>query len=133
MASKSQLLKTFLNQINDFIEDLLSIYEEDKVLLRGKLYFDGLRKANPSFIIKVWHNRITVKYGHCIEKGEVEQFLTKDLSDDLKDASAPDINMCVSQFQNMMIKIFDMSDDNKEKSIRYIQNCVKLSKMYFNT
>ena len=52
--SNSQILKTFLKQFNEFLEDILRIFPDDEDLITAKVYFDGIRKINPKLIINYW-------------------------------------------------------------------------------
>ena len=56
MASNAQILKTFGKQMEEFMEDMLVIFPNDNVILRGKMYFEMMKKANPRFIIRIWKN-----------------------------------------------------------------------------
>ena len=60
MASNAQILKTFGKQMEEFMEDMLVIFPNDNVILRGKMYFEMMKKANPRFIIRIWKNFFTI-------------------------------------------------------------------------
>jgi len=130
MASNAQILKTFGKQIEEFMEDMLVIFPNDNVILRGKMYFEMMKKANPRFIIRVWKNRIASKYGEQIANGEFDIFITMDLSEDIVDNPADNKEEVVTHLQNMLSSILKMDEDNKNKAIKYVQNITKLSEMY---
>ncbi len=130
MASNAQILKTFGKQIEEFMEDMLVIFPNDNVILRGKMYFEMMKKANPRFIIRVWKNRIASKYGEHIANGEFDIFITMDLSEDIVDNPADNKEEVVTHLQNMLSSILKMDEDNKNKAIKYVQNITKLSEMY---
>ena len=130
MASNAQILKTFGKQIEEFMEDMLLIFPNDNVILRGKMYFEMMKKANPRFIIRVWKNRIASKYGEQIANGEFDVFITMDLSEDIVDNPADNKEEVVTHLQNMLSSILKMDEDNKNKAIKYVQNITKLSEMY---
>tara|TARA_B100000427_G_scaffold62879_1_gene49604 strand:- start:183 stop:587 length:405 start_codon:yes stop_codon:yes gene_type:complete len=130
MASNAQILKTFGKQIEEFMEDMLLIFPNDNVILRGKMYFEMMKKANPRFIIRVWKNRIASKYGEQIANGEFDIFITMDLSEDIVDNPADNKEEVVTHLQNMLSSILKMDEDNKNKAIKYVQNITKLSEMY---
>ena len=130
MASNAQILKTFGKQMEEFMEDMLVIFPNDNVILRGKMYFEMMKKANPRFIIRVWKNRIASKYGEQIANGEFDIFITMDLSEDIVDNPADNKEEVVTHLQNMLSSILKMDEDNKNKAIKYVQNITKLSEMY---
>ena len=130
MASNAQILKTFGKQIEEFMEDMLVIFPNDNVILRGKMYFEMMKKANPRFIIRVWKNRIAAKYGQHIADGKFDIFVTMDLSEDIIDNPADNKEEVVTHLQNMLDSILKMDEDNKNKAFKYIQNITKLSEMY---
>jgi len=130
MASNAQILKTFGKQMEEFMEDMLVIFPNDNVILRGKMYFEMMKKANPRFIIRVWKNRIAAKYGQHIADGKFDIFVTMDLSEDIIDNPADNKEEVVTHLQNMLGSILKMDEDNKNKAFKYIQNITKLSEMY---
>ena len=130
MASNAQILKTFGKQMEEFMEDMLVIFPNDNVILRGKMYFEMMKKANPRFIIRIWKNRIAAKYGQHIANGEFDIFITMDLSEDIIDNPADNKEEVVTHLQNMLCSILKMDEDNKNKAIKYVQNITKLSEMY---
>ena len=130
MASNAQILKTFGKQVEEFMEDMLVIFPNDNVILRGKMYFEMMKKANPRFIIRVWKNRIAAKYGQHIANGNFDIFVTMDLSEDISDNPVDNKEEVVSHLQNMLNTIIKMDEHNKNKAFKYIQNITKLSEMY---
>jgi len=130
MASNAQILNTFGKQVEEFMEDMLVIFPNDNVILRGKMYFEMMKKANPRFIIRVWKNRIAAKYGQHIANGNFDIFVTMDLSEDIIDNPADNKEEVVTHLQNMLNSIIKMDEHNKNKAFKYIQNITKLSEMY---
>ena len=130
MASNAQILKTFGKQMEEFMEDMLVIFPNDNVILRGKMYFEMMKKANPRFIIRIWKNRIAAKYGQHIADGKFDIFVTMDLSEDIIDNPADNKEEVVTHLQNMLNSIIKMDEHNKNKAFKYIQNITKLSEMY---
>ena len=82
MTDKSTLLKTFNAQFFAFLDDIISIYPENRELQKGKKSFELIKMANASMIIKVWYSHIYSLYANEIENGDVDFFITKDYSND---------------------------------------------------
>ena len=88
-----------------------------------------LRKANPKMIISVWYRYICSKYQDEIEKENIEYFLTKDYSADLKmDTGAA--NKVLEGIDKIRNPMRELDADNKIKCIQYLKNLNKLSEIY---
>jgi hypothetical protein len=126
--SNSLILSTFNTQLTECLEDISTVYNTDKRFIKCKLYVDGIKKANPSLLIKSWKKFIADKYAQQIEEGNFDYFLEKDYSDDL---SSIEVNSTIeSTISELRGVIRDMSEENKIKSLKYVQNLTKLSKLY---
>jgi len=126
--SNSLILSTFITQLTECLDDISTVYDKDKRFMKCKRYVNGIKIANPSLLIKSWKSFIADKYDKQIEEGDFEYFLEKDYSEDL---SSVEINSTVeSTITELRSVIRDMSPDNKSKSLKYVQNLTKLSKLY---
>jgi hypothetical protein len=125
---KSSILKAFVNHFDEFIEDILKVYPEHPKLLKCKMYFDGLKKTNPRIIITVWKEYVNTKYRDLIMNGNVQFFLNKDFNDDIQDLS--NSNKVQQEIEELRSIVKTFSEDNLNKSMKYVQNLTKLSDMY---
>jgi hypothetical protein len=124
----SSILKAFVNHFDEFIEDILKVYPQHPKLLKCKLYFDGLKKTNPKIIIIVWKEYVNSKYRDMIHNGDVNFFIGKDFGEDIQDLS--NSNKVHKEIEELRSIVKTFSDDNLNKSMKYIQNLTKLSDMY---
>ena len=84
-----------------------------------------VRKANPKMIVKIWNAYVVGKYKSEIEAGNLDFFINKDYSSDFINANNSDkIIEAIDRFRQ---PIKNMSEQNKLKSIKYIQNLTKLA------
>ena len=126
--TNSLILSTFITQFTECLDDIAILYGKDKRFIKCKRYVHGIKMANPSLLIKSWKLYIADKYDKQIEEGDFEYFLEKDYSEDL---SSVEINSTVeTTITELRSVIRDMSPDNKSKSLKYVQNLTKLSKLY---
>jgi hypothetical protein len=126
--SNSLILSTFIAQLTECLDDISTVYDNDKRFIKCKRYVNGIKIANPSLLIKSWKSFIADKYDKQIEEGDFQYFLEKDYTEDL---STLEINSTVeSTITELRSVIRDMSPDNKSKSLKYVQNLTKLSKLY---
>jgi hypothetical protein len=128
MADKSSLLKAFNTHFFAFVDDIITIFPESQDIRGAKTAFELFRKANPTSILKAWHIFVYIPYYKVIEEGKIEFFFDKDYNDDLVYMS--NANDIVKIIDTLRDPIRQMSDINKEHSMKYIQNLAKLSEMY---
>jgi len=128
-SQKSILLKTFYKQLFDFLDDIIGIMDDNTELMKSKIYFTTLKQANPTLIIKIWHQYILTPYRELIEAGNVDFFLEKDYTDDLKNIpNASSVLKIIDTSIRNPIK--EMNEMNKDKCVKYIQIISKISEVY---
>jgi hypothetical protein len=120
------IISTFISQLDECLKDISEVYSTDGRFIRCKLYLDTLKKTNPRMIITTWKTMIADKYEDHINNGDISYFLEKDYTTELP-VYTPTIDQAI---QDLRKAIQNMSDENKQKSIKYIQNLCKLSKLY---
>ena len=119
------VLSTFISQLDECLEDISKVYSEDSRFIRCKLYLDTLKKSNPRMIITTWKTQVTDKYEEHILAGDIDFFLNKDYTQET--GYTPTMDQAL---QDLRKAIQTMSEENKTKSLQYIQNLCKLSKLY---
>ena len=122
------ILKAFNNHFIEFIEDVHSIFPEDKDIKKAKMALEMLKKANPKLIIMVWKDCITRPYKAQIESGDISFFLEKDYGNDV--SSADNATAIMDAINRLREPIRNMGQENQSKTMKYIQNLTKLSDMY---
>jgi len=135
MASNQQILKTFLDQFNQFLEDIVAVFPNDKELVSGKMYFEGLRKINPRVIITYWKYLVADKYDENVETENIDFFINKNYNEDIEtiakarnwDGDYSYINNKIEAIRDQIVKL---SDNNKKITMKYIINLTRLSKLY---
>ena len=128
MTDKPTLLKTFNTQFFSFLDDIISIYPENRELLKGKKSFELIKMANPSIIVKVWFTNVYSLYSNEINNGDVDFFFTKDYQSDLVDV--PNSKEVLRIIEMIKEPISKMEDVNKEHTSKYLKLLSKLSVLY---
>jgi accessory colonization factor AcfC len=123
----NNLLTAFNDHFMDFIDDIQSVFPEDIDVLTAKNALTLIRKANPKMIVKIWKVYIANKYKREIESGNLEFFINKDYSTDVSVAANSDKIM--ESINRLRDPIKNMSKDNQDKVMKYIQNLSKLSEL----
>lgn len=124
--NNSLVLSTFVKQLEECVADISLEYSKDERFIKCKRYMDGIKRANPSILIKTWKKLITDKYEEQINSGDIEYFLAKDYSNDVSEYNST-IDTTIQDFRKIMR---DMSDENKKVTFKYVQNLCKLSNLY---
>jgi hypothetical protein len=126
--SSQNILTAFNDHFVEFISDVQSVFPENADVLTAKNSLMMIRKANPKMIIKIWRSNIVDKYRSQIESGDISFFIEKDYSSDLTKTEYSDkIMEGIDRLRN---PIKDMAQDNRDKTMKYIQNLTKLCILY---
>jgi len=128
MSNKSLILSGFNNHFSEFIEDMLTIFPNNKDILTAKKAVTNLRNMNPKLIITFWKNYIVTNYGAQIEAGDCDFFLKKDYKTDISSMDgSPEL---IDVVERLRTPLSELSEDNMNKCVKYIQNLSKLSMLY---
>jgi hypothetical protein len=122
--SSQNILTAFNDHFVEFISDVQSVFPENADVLTAKNSLMMIRKANPKMIIKIWKSNIVDKYRSQIENGDISFFIEKDYSNDLSKAEYSDKIM--EGINRLRKPIEDMLPENRDKTMKYIQNLTKL-------
>jgi hypothetical protein len=126
MTDKKFVVKTFNNHLNEFMNDIISVYPTEVELLTSRTFMNGITKVKPKLIISYWYQYIYLVYKEKIDKGDFEFFLKKDYNTDVEN------NDILTGIEKMRVKIADLSEESKIKSVEYAKNLSKLSALYFS-
>jgi len=125
----SSILKAFNKHLVDFINDIISVFPDNRDLKVTKTALQTWKRINPKSILEIWKTCITDKYKTQIEKGDYGFFINKNYKEDISGCdNSSDILTAIEQLRN---PISLMSKENQEKAIKYIQNLTKLSILYY--
>ena len=117
------ILKAFNNHLGEFIDDVLIVFPHDIQLKSARLFSKQVIKTKPSSIIGMWKSDINNKYKDEIEKGDYNFFINQDYSGTTENYDGP--------IKKIQVKIAIMSEENKVKAMKYVQNLTKLCNLYF--
>ena len=126
---KSSILTGFNDHFMEMLEDLKKILPTNGIISTAYTGLYAIRKANPKMIIQVWKPYVVDKYEEEIMNGNIEFFLQKDYKDDVEDSV--NSNMILEKIDSIKEPIKSLSEENLQKTIVYIQNLVKLCKVYY--
>jgi len=123
----SNLVTVFNNHFEEFIGDIQAVFPEDPDILTAKNALATMRKANPKLLSKIWVAYVVNPYAAQIEAGDISFFIDKDYSSDV--SKSDNSEKIMEAIDRLRGPIKQMSPDNQEKTMKYIQNLTKLSRM----
>lgn len=123
----ANLTKVFNDHFEEFVGDIHNVFPDDVDIVTAKNALLTMRKANPKLIPQIWTTYIVGPYKSQIEAGDLSFFIEKDYSQDVSNSKSSEKIM--SSINRLREPIRQMSDENKAKTLKYIQNLTKLSLM----
>jgi len=125
-SNKSIIVKGFNKHFEEFVEDVQSIFPEDDEVVTMKNLMFLLKKTNPRLIMESWNMYISTPYKEPIESGDISFFINKDYSVDVTMTDS------ISNFiERLRGYVRNMSEENQQKSMKYIQNLCNLTNLYY--
>jgi hypothetical protein len=121
----SNILGAFNDHFVEFISDIQLVFPDDVDLLTAKNSLVMIRKANPKMIIKIWKTHIVDKYAKQIGDGDLTFFMDKDYSNDISGNEK-----IMEGINRLREPVKNMSKENQDKTLKYIQNLTKLCNIY---
>ena len=130
MPSKSDINKAFNKLFFDFLDDIVSIYPDNKDISSARTSFASFKQMNPTIIVKSWFKFVYTPYREVINAGDISFFFNKDYSADLQDTpGSKEIMRVIDEIRG---PIQSMDETNKKHSSDYILKLSKLSELYGN-
>jgi len=130
MPSKPDINKAFNKLFFDFLDDIVSIYPDNKDISAARTSFASFKQMNPTIIVKSWFKFVYSPYREVINAGDISFFFNKDYSADLQDTpGSKEIMRVIDEIRG---PIQSMDETNKKHSSDYILKLSKLSEIYGN-
>ena len=123
-------LQAYNNHLKEFITDITTVLPKDSELRTTKFFLEGLIKIKPSQIIKAWKLYIIEPYKLQISKGDYNFFLNKDYTNDIGKGVDGNSNDILNAISRIRIKLKNLDEIDKKKTIKYVQNLSKLCELY---
>ena len=126
MSDKAIVMKAFLNQFTEFVEDVHGVFPDNADIDSAKTALFLIKKTNPRVLMNAWVTYIVGPYTDKIEGGDIGFFLEKDYAQDLEYMG----NAVMQKVDALRGPVRDMGADNQAKSMKYIQNLTKLARLH---
>jgi len=125
-SDKSIVMKAFLNQFTDFLDDVQSVFPDDADIDSARTALLLMKKTNPRILMNAWVTCIVQPYHVQIEQGDIRFFLDKDYTHDLEYMG----NAVMQKVDTLRGPVREMGAENQAKTMKYIQNLTKLAKLH---
>lgn len=124
---KTSLLKAYNTHLLELLEDLKRLYPSDINIKTAIRMVTTIKKANPKMLIKAWKTSINDVYIKEIMAGDFYFFVNKEYDKDLGEGYKHNLD-AIEIIKN---KFRVMDENNKNKTVKYVQNLTKLCQLYF--
>jgi hypothetical protein len=117
------LSKVFNEHLLEFLNEIITLLPDNLDIKTAKTFVSGLKRVNPKKIIESWYIYVTVPYKDIIENGDYAFFENKSYDNDV-------YSEYLKAVDNIKASSKQLDEENKKKSMKYIQNLTKLSVLY---
>jgi hypothetical protein len=130
MSNKKTLLTAFNNHFLEFVNDIASVFPNNKDIKLSKNVVTTLKAANPRLIIRIWKEYVSDPYSKKIEEEDISFFIEKDYSNDVTYIESN--GYIKKSIDRLREPIRNMGKENQDKSMKYMKNLTKLANLYFS-
>lgn len=130
MSNKKTLLTAFNNHFLEFVNDIASVFPNNKDIKLSKNVVTTLKAANPRLIIRIWKEYVSDPYSKKIEEEDISFFIEKDYSSDVTYIESN--GYIKKSIDRLREPIRNMGKENQDKSMKYMKNLTKLANLYFS-
>lgn len=131
MASidKSTLLKAFNSQFEEFLDDIVILFPNNRDIKTSKTALVMMKQANPKMLLSVWYRYIYIKYADKIEEENIDYFLDKDYTEDVAKMENSGSSV-IESINKLKGPLKELDEENTAKCLQYLKNLNNLSNMY---
>ena len=128
MDTKTVIIRAFNQQFVAFLHDIIHIFPDNNDIKTSLTNLEGIKKANPALIPRIWFKYIYRPYQSKIDNGDISFFFVKNYAEDLtKMANAEKIVRIIDKIRD---PVSTMDPVNQTHTMKYIQTLSKLSTAY---
>lgn len=121
------LTSAFNKHFEEFINHILDVFPNNVDLLTAKNALNVIKRANPKMLVNIWIAYLVIPYKEEIDNGNINFFIIKDYSKEISNMYNSDKIM--DSIDRLRKPIQEMTLENQQISMKYIQNLSKLSLM----
>jgi hypothetical protein len=127
-SQKVTLMRAFNKCFFDFMDDIMTVFEDKSVFVQAKKNGEMILSANPNILIRSWYTHLYSKYAAVIDAGDTDFFLEKDYTEDVSQLdNSEHIMKIVNTFRTPLKQL---SEENKKMAMEHIQIMSRISAKY---
>lgn len=126
---KRQILKTFNNQFEELMNDILLVIPNDNDLITCREALLQARKMNPKILINIFKTDVLVPYSEKIRKNDISFFINKDYNEDFIQQN-PTNKLVLEKIDKIREVVKEMGENNQLMVLKYMNNLLKLCNLY---
>jgi hypothetical protein len=128
MIDKTLVSRAFNKMLFEFLDEVIQIVPDSGDVKNTRLFLNMIQMANTALIIKLWYTNLYDPYRGQIDNNDLSFFIDKEYQEEA--STLPNAREVLQGIDNLRGPIRNMSDSNKETSMKYIQKLSKLSQLY---
>ena len=128
LRNRSSWMKAFNVLFREFFQFMILVFPDNADILHAHESLDGIRKLNPTIIIKVWEKYIYSPYKSMIDNRDLSFFLEKNYEPDL--AMFANVREIVNIIDTLRIPLQSLAEIHQQRTMDFLQNLSKLAIMY---
>ncbi|MBF95067.1 MAG: hypothetical protein CMH58_07905 [Myxococcales bacterium] len=122
------ILKTFNDHFVEFIDDVQLVFPNNDDIATVRESLVSFRKANPRLVLLTFRQSVIGQYRDEITKGDIKFFIDKDYKQDLGNHGSAQV--ILEKIDCLREPVRNMTEQDQQKVIKYLQNLTKLCDMY---
>jgi len=126
---KSHILRTFNNHFEEFLEDVLRVFPDNKDIITCKQALLTMRKMNPKILLMAYTNTVANPYREKIVQNDLTFFINKNYQEDIY-FEADTTKHVLEKIDLLRKPIGEMCVEDKKIVAKYLNNLLKLSDLY---
>lgn len=129
VPTQQQIIAIFNTHFGEFLDDIIRVFPLEESIHKAKKYIDTITAADPRMVITIWKCTVVAGYESQVMAGNIDFFINKDYTADLARFGAASEKL-LQTINELRSKIRALDEDNKGKTVKYIQNLTNISRMF---
>jgi hypothetical protein len=127
--TQKQIVDIFNTHFGEFLDDIIRVFPLEESIHKAKTYINTITAKDPRMVITIWKCTVVAGYESQVMAGNIDFFINKDYTADLAKFGAASDKL-LQTINDLRSKIRDLDEDNKAKTVKYMQNLTNISRMF---
>ena len=127
---KNTINRTFNTLFFQLVEDIIKINPDQTDIIRAQLFFQEMKKQNPTLLLKIWKKHVYEPFQEQIDQEDITFFITKEYDGEVSKMNGGNENAIHMFIENMKLQLHQMHEEDSMKIMKEIKMLSQLSAMY---